>query len=331
METQMIAGSHCKNKKSLLVLFAVNIILFLLVAAFVYTGNKAVSKKNDMSAGKPDTPDLVSAVPETTAPAVISNMPCLTGPAISPAVSKMNTIKKTLESYIGEQEGKYGLYYINLISGEEFGVNERDEFIAASTTKLPMNMLLYKEIATGKINFESILIYNEEDYEPGTGIIQESPFGTPYTVREAARLSIVYSDNCAMNMIIRLLGIDNIRKYMLELGGTIYYGDSHRTCPYDLALYAAELYRFYMESPEIAGILMEDLQNTHWNDRINKLLPDDIKVAHKIGNYPKVYNDAGIVFAPEPYVLAVMSEDIRHETASDVIATISKIIYDCIK
>ena len=48
---------------------------------------------------------------------------------------------------------------------------------------------------------------------------------------------------------------------------------------------------------------MEDLQNTMWNDRINALLPKDVKVAHKIGNFQGVCNDVGIVFAEEPYIL----------------------------
>ncbi|UZQ86130.1 class A beta-lactamase-related serine hydrolase [Thermoclostridium stercorarium] len=240
----------------------------------------------------------------------------------------LEELKKTLEKYIAQQSGRYGLYFINLVTGEEFGINDREKYIAASTTKLPMNLLLYKKIAAGEIDFDEKLVYLEEDFEPGSGVIQKSPFGTEYTVRETARLSVVYSDNCAINMIIRLLGIENIRQYMLDIGGTIYYGRDHRSCPYDLAVYARELYRFYQENPEIAGILIEDLQNTMWNDRINKLLPKDVKVAHKIGNYEGVYNDVGIVFAEEPYVLAVMSENADQSVASDVIAQISKKIYD---
>ena len=252
-------------------------------------------------------------------------------PALYAKESELNELILMLVEYIGQQQGKYGLYYINLVTREEFGINDRDEYIAASTTKLPMNMLLYCEIKAGRIDPDGILTYSEEDFEPGTGVIQESDFGTLYTVREAARLSIVHSDNCAMNMIIRILGIDNIRQYMQEIGGTIYYGDSHRSCPYDLAMYAAELYRFYEESPDIAEILIEDLQNTAWNDRINKYLPKETKVSHKIGNYPKVYNDVGIVFASEPYAIAIMSENVEQATAFEVIATISKMIYDYVE
>ena len=252
-------------------------------------------------------------------------------PALCAKEGELNELKLMLVEYIGQQQGKYGLYYINLVTREEFGINDRDEYIAASTTKLPMNMMLYCEIKAGRIDPDEVLTYSEEDFEPGTGVIQESDFGTLYTVREAARLSIAHSDNCAMNMIIRILGIDNIRRYMQEIGGTIYYGDSHRSCPYDLAMYAAELYRFYEESPDIAEILIEDLQNTAWNDRINKYLPKETKVSHKIGNYPKVYNDVGIVFASEPYAIAIMSENVEQAMAFEVIATISKMIYDYVE
>lgn len=252
-------------------------------------------------------------------------------PAESSASVHIEALKAKLEQYISKQQGKYGLYYKSLVTGQKFGISEKDPFIAASTTKLPMNLLLYRKVAAGEIDLQQKLIYLQEDFEAGTGIIQASPYGTEYTVRETAKLSIVCSDNCGINMIIRLLGIENIRKYMQDLGGTIYYERGHRSCPYDLALYAEELYRFYQQNPEVAGILMEDLQNTQWNDRINKLLPEDVKVPHKIGNYPGVYNDVGIVFASEPYVLAVMSDGVSQDAALDVIAQLSKMIYDAVE
>jgi len=281
------------------------------------TGFPAIPQINDSTSAATSVPDSTTT---TAPPADARHVP-----------ESLEALKEDLEAYISEQDGKYGVYYIKLATGEEFGINDRDEYIAASTTKLPMNLLLYRKIASGEVDPDSMLTYIEKDFEAGTGIIQESPYGTEYTVRETARLSIVYSDNCGINMIIRLLGIDNIRKYMKDLGGTVYYGSNHRSCPYDLALYAAELYRFYLESPEIAGLLVEDLQNTKWNDRINKFLPADVKVSHKIGNFMNVYNDVGIVFASEPYAVAVMSENVEHAVASDVIGEISKRIYDFVE
>lgn len=315
------------------------LILFVLLACTAYVLTSKNSSNNTGGSGN-DLPNP-SITPSPTAMPTITEAPTTTPtpiPTLEPTITpsppaesvsqSIDDLKTSLEEYIAQQEGRYGLYFINLVTGDEFGINDKERFIAASTTKLPMNLLLYKKIAAGEVNFDDKLVYIEEDFEAGTGVIQKSPYGTEYTVRETARLSIIYSDNCGINMIIRLLGIDNIRQYMLDVGGTIYYGSDHRTCPYDLAVYARELYRFYLQEPEIAGLLIDDLQNTMWNDRINKLLPEDVKVSHKIGNYPAVYNDVGIVFAEEPYSLAIMSEDIDQSVASDVIAQLSKKIYD---
>lgn len=241
---------------------------------------------------------------------------------------KMDELKSKVEEYSSGLSGKYGVHFIDLATGESFGVNDRDSYIAASTSKLPMNVMLYTKIESGEIDPESKLQYLQKDFEPGTGIIQNEPFGTEYTVRETSKLSIIHSDNCGINMIIRTLGIENICQYILDLGGDIYYDDGHRTSPHDLGLVTQELYRLYLNNPELYGELIYNLEHTDWNDRINALLPKDVKVAHKIGNQTRTANDAGIVFASHPYVLAVMTDKVDFGTACNKIAELSKMIYE---
>ena len=243
---------------------------------------------------------------------------------------KMEELKAKVEEFISKLDGKYGVHFIDLATGESFGINDRDSYIAASTTKLPMNLLLYTKVEAGEISWDDKLQYLKEDFEPGTGIIQNQPYGTEYTVRETSRLSIVYSDNCGINMIIRILGIENICQYILDLGGEIYYKKGHRTCPRDLALVAQELYRLYLENPDHYGQLIHDLENTQWNDRIagSGLLPANVKVAHKIGNQVRTSNDVGIVFASHPFVLAVMTENVDVGVAPMKISELTKLIYD---
>jgi len=244
---------------------------------------------------------------------------------------KLVEIEQSVSDYLSEKQGMYGIYFINLKTGEEFGINEAEEYIAASTSKLPINILLYKKIEAGEVDPEQILTYRKEDFEPGSGTVQSSSYGTEYSVRQASRLSIEISDNCAVNMIIRLLGIDNVRQYMLDLGGSIYYGPRHRSCPKDMALYMKELYRLYQNNPQIYGELINYLENTIYNDRINALLPEDIKVAHKIGNWEKTINDVGLIFANQTYVLSVMTKDVNETEATQSVAHISKMIFDYVQ
>ncbi len=253
------------------------------------------------------------------------NMPAFGTVAIKGDLAKLEAKVKSMVSTF---PGKYGITFVNLATGERFGVNDTQEYIAASTSKFPMNVLLWKRIAAGEIDPESILVYKKEDFESGTGIIQKDPFGTEYSVRTTSRYSIIHSDNCGINMIIRLLDIVDIRQYLRDLGGVVEYGKTHRSCPADMANVAVDLYRFYYDNPAVAGELIDYLEHTNWNERINGLLPKEVRVAHKIGNQTRTANDVGIVFASEPYVLSVMTENVDFDAACRNIAKLSKMIYD---
>jgi len=242
---------------------------------------------------------------------------------------ELSELKSELESYIKKFKGQYGIYYINLVSGEEFGINDSSVYIAASTVKIPLNLYLFKKIENGSVNPENRMTYLERDYEGGTGSIQYKKVGSTYTVRELSKLSIEVSDNVATNMLLRLLGRKNLKDYMRKLGGTVVEDNKNVSCPKDMALYMKKVYEFYKSNKELGGELVRYLENTIFNERIPKLLPKEVKVAHKIGNQVGAIHDVGIVFAEKPYVISVMSKNIESETeAYDIIANISKKVYD---
>jgi beta-lactamase class A len=237
-------------------------------------------------------------------------------------------LKEDLEGYIKNYKGQYGIYYYNIDSGEGFGINDTDEYTAASTIKLPLNLYLYNKIKSGAIDPGSTLTYLKEDYESGTGGIQYEKFGTSYTIDELSRLSIEESDNVAANMLIRNLGVENFKQYMRQVGGVVVRDGENISCPRDMALYMKLVYEFSKNEGELGQKLMGILMDTQFNDKIPAPLPDNIKVAHKIGNQVGVVNDVGIVFADSPYILAVMSKDVNEEEAAAVIPAISKKVYD---
>lgn len=244
---------------------------------------------------------------------------------------KMEELRKLISDYTAKLPGKYGVTYIDLATGEMVNVNDKIEYIAASTSKLPVNVLLYKNIEAGKISLEDKLVYMKEDLELGTGTIIGTPFGTEYTVRETSKLNMVKSDNCGVNMLIRLLGIENVRNYIDEVGGQVHYGKTHRSCPYDMAQIAQDLYKLYLNNEDVYGELLYNMENSDWHDRIDAKLPKDIKVAHKIGNQITTRNDVGIVFATHPYVLSIMSDNVNIDAATKSIADLSKKIYDFVE
>ncbi len=245
--------------------------------------------------------------------------------------SRVEEFKSELEEYISAFKGQYGIYYWDLNTDVSFGINENDEYLAASTVKIPINLYLFNKIKDGEIDPEEKLVYTKStDYEGGTGSIQYNKDGTEYTIRELSALSIKESDNVAVNMLIRKLGRQNYKDFMKQSGGVV-VTEKNVSCPSDMALYMKGIYDFYNENPDVGGELIDSLQNTIFNDRIPKLLPKEVKVAHKMGNQVGALHDVGLVFADRPYIIAVMSKNINEAEGNDVIANISRKAYDFVE
>ncbi|NPV91368.1 MAG: serine hydrolase [Firmicutes bacterium] len=242
----------------------------------------------------------------------------------------MDELKRDLEGYIKNYKGKYGIYYYNIATREGFGINDTDEYTAASTIKVPLNLYLYNRISSGAVDPQETLTYSREDYEGGTGDIRYEKFGKTYAIADLSKLSIEESDNVAANMLIRRLGADNLRQYMRQVGGVVVRDGENVSCPSDMGLYLRLIYEFDLKEGELGKRLMNSFLNTEFNDELPALLPKNVKVAHKIGNQVGVVNDVGIVFTSSPYILAVMSKDVSEDEARTVIATISKMVYDCV-
>lgn len=228
-----------------------------------------------------------------------------------------------------KQPGIYGLYFIDVKSGQEFGYNSHTVFHAASTFKLPMNLYLYLAADHGQINLAEQLLFTDKHLEGGTGILQNKSPGESYAVAQLADYSILYSDNVATNILLDRLGKENVKEFMRSMGGQVVDNEQNITCPYDLALYMRQALHF---AGQPAGEkLLNNLFDNKLKDRIPAPLPPDIKVANKIGTWPptNTYNDVAYVAHPEqPYILVVTCKDTPgYGEALAVIHHLSKLVY----
>ena len=96
----------------------------------------------------------------------------------------LDNLKTEIASYLTNYKGQYGVYYYDISSGQEFGINDEDQYQGASTEKIPINLYLYNQIKSGAVNPEGTLTYLQEDYEGGTGSIQYEKVGTQYTIAD---------------------------------------------------------------------------------------------------------------------------------------------------
>ena len=237
----------------------------------------------------------------------------------------MDKLENKIKTYIGADIGNLGLTYIDLESGNTIQINQDKEFLAASTVKVPMNMVLYDMVKEGKIGINDNLDYDEDsDYESGTGKLEASELQAPISIKTLSDYSILYSDNIATNMLIRKIGSDNLKNSIEEkLGHKINRSDNYTTAN-NSAMLLKLLYENPTNNTHYSNII-ENMKHTVFHDRIDKFIPQNI-TAHKIGNYQNYVNDIAIIYTDHPYVLSILTNNVSD--ANDKIAQISKIIYD---
>ncbi|CAK7029113.1 serine hydrolase [Tissierella sp.] len=243
--------------------------------------------------------------------------------------------KLSLESRINAEvynfSGRIGLY-ANDFKGNIIEINSDDKFETASTIKVFVLAELYKQIHENKINPHKILKNEKENYVVGSGILRDLDYGVEMTAKSFATLMIIISDNIATNVLIDLLGIDNINNTCADLGlkDTILhnkidfekYSKLGTTTPRDYGRFFELLYKKELWSKEVSEEMIDILKKQHYNTILTRDLPqyfldsentgdeELISIASKSGSMDACRNDGGIVYTPYGgYVISLFTKD----------------------
>jgi hypothetical protein len=251
----------------------------------------------------------------------------LNGTVKAEHTQEFNNLRADLAEYIKPYQGKVTLRYKNLVTNESYSLNSETQVPAASTIKLPLAIYIMKLADEGKLDLNEPLTYQSRHYSGGSGVIQNDKVGTIYTIGELVEKAMIYSDNIAFIMLKERVGPNQFVAYLKSLGAVnAYPGGRNLTSADDLTLYTGELYRYSNHSVN-GKKLIEYLEHTVYNTTIPNGIKD-VPVAHKVGMIPMnlIYNDAAIVFASEPYTLAITTRGIAYEKSQEVIAEIASIV-----
>ncbi|HEV2415787.1 MAG TPA: serine hydrolase, partial [Candidatus Dormibacteraeota bacterium] len=119
--------------------------------------------------------------------------------------------------------------------------NGGEVFTAASTYKLAALMLEAENIATGAVDPNGLVCYQDSDYEDGW--FDDYSDGMCYTRTELAQRAGLYSDNTAGHMLVRDVGgADALNAWAASVGAkdSVLYTDNTTTASDLAALWAAE-------------------------------------------------------------------------------------------
>jgi beta-lactamase class A len=221
-------------------------------------------------------------------------------------------------------------------SGETVSLNADRRFVAASLSKLYALLTLYRAASRGELSLDDKITMRSSDvWAYGTGVLYKHPVGYTMTLRECAKFMIKESDNTAELMLNRYLEEERIEAELHRIGAdsTRYWHPINTTTPNDILLVLKKIADPSYTSPQLSAEMLELMTNTSFEDRLPQPLPEETRVAHKIGSYENTFSDAGIVFPEESggkgqeYYIVAFCEGAAQEEAIETIQDISLATY----
>ena len=224
---------------------------------------------------------------------------------------------------IREAPGHVAFYYRPLDGGCAQMYNEMMPVIAASVIKIPIMMEAFRQFENGELNPRQTYQIKAEDKMPSCGALNRMHDGLEVTMRDLVELMIVLSDNTATNILIDRLGIDRVnatleaeglkvtklRRKLFDKAG-MEAGLSNHVCAREIGLLLERMYAGTLVSPEASAQMLEILRNQKLNGKMPFFLkPRGIACAHKTGEDDGITHDVGVVYAKNPFVLCMLSEE----------------------
>jgi beta-lactamase class A len=232
--------------------------------------------------------------------------------------------------------GTHGVMVFDPYSGKTVSLNADRPFVAASLSKLYALLTLYRAASRGELSLDDKITMRSSDvWAYGTGVLYKHPVGYTMTLRECAKFMIKESDNTAELLLNRYLEEEKIEAELHRIGAdsTRYWHPINTTTPNDILLVLKKIADPTYTSPQLSAEMLELMTNTSFEERLPQPLPQETRVAHKIGSYENTFSDAGIVIPEESggkgqeYYIVAFCEGAAQEEAIETIQDISLATY----
>lgn len=253
---------------------------------------------------------------------------CLDKPYSEDSLSDEVILKKDeLINYLKDNY-ETSVLYEDLNSGFNFSYNSDVIYYAASTIKSLDALYIYTKAASGEINLDDTMTYTSKYKWGSSKEMSKLSYGTEVSLRDLVKYAINVSDNSAHQMLISYIGKSNLKEFGNSLGAknTLIGADNFGNIDvYDAIIYMKAINDFINNNPKLGAELKSYFIEAEQNDLE---LPDEgILAAHKYGQYSYYYHDIGIVYDDDPYVVAILTLEGKHDY-EEIVKDINKHVYE---
>ena len=220
-------------------------------------------------------------------------------------------------------KGSAGFYYRPL-GGEALQFNEDLPLVAASVIKIPIMVAAFRLRNEGRLDFSEEIEIRPEHKKPSCGALTYMHDGLKVTVLDLVTLMIIVSDNTATNLMIDLLSVDRVNQTMAELGipgiclrrklfepELSRQGIQNTITARGVGILLTKMAQGQLLGGEADKKMMEILGDQRLNGKLPFFLHSmDVELAHKTGEDDGTTHDVGVIFAKQPFVVCMLSNDV---------------------
>lgn len=255
-----------------------------------------------------------------------------------------------VQKLIKPSKGTWGIVLEDLNSGDKWEYNEQELFYAASVIKVPIMVAVFRAVERLELSLSDLIILDKDEYVGGSGVLQHLTPGTSLPLSDIILLMIIQSDNTATNLLIDLVGVENIQQTMKEAGmehSTFYnklmlskpnpHG-TNRIAAKDVGILLTKMAQGEIVSEQASKQMIEIMKKQQMRDCLPEKLPSPYsnfdngmpawELANKGGWIPGTRHDVGIFFVGDRKLVAtVLSEKEDDVLAKRILSQIGYEIY----
>ena len=232
---------------------------------------------------------------------------------------RLRELEPKLERFANYTPGLVAITVSDVQGRMPISINGDENLPAASVIKLAVMVEVMRQWALGRFSLERQVTLYPQDRDCGSGALCDMDAGMRFSVGNLTRIMIDNSDNTATNMLIRLVGRNNINDTMAGLGltqtwlGNSIHSDersirSLRTSTNDMMRLLVMIAGRRLVNERASDTMMSILAGQRHNELLPEPLPKDVLVAHKTGTLHDTLNDVGIVdLQGSPYIICVIT------------------------
>lgn len=236
----------------------------------------------------------------------------------------IKNLKDELSSYLDDYD--LSVYYVDPNLNFNYVYNEDKLYYAASLIKMVDALYIYENASAGNLNLDTKVTYEASNVLGDSKEMQNYKIGSEVSLRDLVKYAITVSDNTAHDILIDYIGFNNLKNFGKSLGAgyTLVGGDEFGEITVDDAIiYLKELNKFINNDS-----LGSELKDYFINSEQNYLSLSDYNIlaAEKYGEYGAYYHENGIVYAPNPYLISILTTE-GYNDYENIIRTINNKIY----